>query len=126
MQEQRFDIDMGFNIHPLTKDLIIKRGKNAIKQSLKNIVLSSFYDRGFNIDFGAGVYSQLFETDSILTAKVVQTDIINAIKNFEPDVELPSDPYVSIENNTLNIIVYYVVFNSTEINELNVEVKRIR
>ena len=126
MDEQRFDIDMGFNIHPLTKDLLIKRGKNAIKQSLKNIVLSAFYDRGFNIDFGAGVYSKLFETDSMLTAKSVQLDIINAIRNFEPDVELPSDPYVSIEDNTMNIIIYYVVFNSTEISELKIEVKRIR
>ena len=29
---QRFDIDMGFSVHPLTKDLVVKKGKNAIKQ----------------------------------------------------------------------------------------------
>lgn len=123
---QRFDIDMGFSVHPLTKDLVIKRGKNAIKQSLKNIVFTSFYDRGFNIEFGANVYKQLFETDSFLTAKVVQTDLINAIKNFEPDAELSENPVVVIDENTLYVEILYTIFNSTEIQNLKIEVERIR
>ena len=126
MEQQRFDIDMNFGVNPLTKDLIIKRGRNAIKQSLKNIVLTSFYDRGFNIEFGANVYKQLFETDSLLTAKVVQTDIVNAIKNFEPDVELVGLPEVEISNNTLLVNIRYVVFNTTDTQLLTVELHRVR
>lgn len=124
--EQRFDIDMNFGVNPLTKDLIIKRGRNAIKQSLKNIVLTSFYDRGFNVEFGANVYKQLFEADSLLTAKVVQTDIVNAIKNFEPDVELVGLPEVEISNNTLLVNIRYVVFNTTDTQLLTVELHRVR
>ena len=126
MEQQRFDIDMNFGVNPLTKDLIIKRGRNAIKQSLKNIVLTSFYDRGFNIEFGANVYKQLFETDSLLTAKVVQTDIVNAIKNFESDVELVGLPEVEISNNTLLVNIRYVVFNTTDTQLLTVELHRVR
>lgn len=126
MEQQRFDIDMNFGVNPLTKDLIIKRGRNAIKQSLKNIVLTSFYDRGFNVEFGANVYKQLFETDSLLTAKVVQTDIVNAIKNFEPDVELAGLPEVEISNNTLLVNIRYVVFNTTDTQLLTVELHRVR
>lgn len=126
MEQQRFDIDMNFGINPLTKDLIIKRGRNAVKQSLKNIVLTSFYDRGFNVEFGANVYKQLFEADSLLTAKVVQTDIVNAIKNFEPDVELVGLPEVEISNNTLLVNIRYVVFNTTDAQLLTVELHRVR
>ena len=126
MEQQRFDIDMNFGVNPLTKDLIIKRGRNAIKQSLKNIVLTSFYDRGFNVEFGANVYKQLFETDSLLTAKVVQTDIVNAIKNFEPDVELVGLPEVEISNNTLLVNIRYVIFNTTDTQLLTVELHRVR
>lgn len=126
MEQQRFDIDMNFGVNPLTKDLIIKRGRNAIKQSLKNIVLTSFYDRGFNVEFGANVYKQLFETDSLLTAKVIQTDIVNAIKNFEPDVELVGLPEVEISNNTLLVNIRYVVFNTTDTQLLTVELHRVR
>lgn len=126
MEQQRFDIDMNFGVNPLTKDLIIKRGRNAIKQSLKNIVLTSFYDRGFNVEFGANVYKQLFEADSLLTAKVVQTDIVNAIKNFEPDVELVGLPEVEISNNTLLVNIRYVVFNTTDTQLLTVELHRVR
>lgn len=126
MEQQRFDIDMNFGVNPLTKDLIIKRGRNAIKQSLKNIVLTSFYDRGFNVEFGANVYKQLFEADSLLTAKVVQTDIVNAIKNFEPDVELVGLPEVEISNNTLLVNIHYVIFNTTDTQLLTVELHRVR
>ena len=126
MEQQRFDIDMNFGINPLTKDLVIKRGRNAVKQSLKNIVLTSFYDRGFNVEFGANVYKQLFEADSLLTAKVVQTDIVNAIKNFEPDVELVGLPEVEISNNTLLVNIRYVVFNTTDAQLLTVELHRVR
>lgn len=126
MEQQRFDIDMNFGVNPLTKDLIIKRGRNAIKQSLKNIVLTSFYDRGFNVEFGANVYKQLFEADSLLTAKVIQTDIVNAIKNFEPDVELVGLPEVEISNNTLLVNIRYVVFNTTDTQLLTVELHRVR
>lgn len=126
MEQQRFDIDMNFGVNPLTKDLIIKRGRNAIKQSLKNIVLTSFYDRGFNVEFGANVYKQLFEADSLLTAKVVQTDIVNAIKNFEPDVELVGLPEVEISNNTLLVNIRYVIFNTTDTQLLTVELHRVR
>ena len=126
MEQQRFDIDMNFGVNPLTKDLIIKRGRNAIKQSLKNIVLTSVYDRGFNVEFGANVYKQLFEIDSLLTAKVVQTDIVNAIKNFEPDVELVGLPEVEISNNTLLVNIRYVVFNTTDTQLLTVELHRVR
>ena len=126
MEQQRFDIDMNFGVNPLTKDLIIKRGRNAIKQSLKNIVLTSFYDRGFNVEFRANVYKQLFETDSLLTAKVIQTDIVNAIKNFEPDVELVGLPEVEISNNTLLVNIRYVVFNTTDTQLLTVELHRVR
>lgn len=124
--EQRFDIDVGFNIHPVTKDLMIKRSKAAIKQSLRNIVLSSYHNRGFNVEFGCGVYDSLFENQSMIAAKTIQTDIINSVKNFEPDVQLVADPDVWFDGEAAMVNIVYVVFNNDEQQKLTIELGVVR
>ena len=39
------DFDLNFTKHPLTNDLVMKKGAAAINQSLKNIVQTAFYER---------------------------------------------------------------------------------
>ena len=39
------DLDMNFTPHPITGDLTIKKDTDAIKQSIKNIMLTNYYER---------------------------------------------------------------------------------
>lgn len=83
----RKDIDFNFVPHPLTGDLSTKKDSTAIKQSIRNIVLTSFYERGFNVEFGTNIRSSLFENITLLEAQTIRDLIVEGIRNFEPQVE---------------------------------------
>ena len=46
--DNRFvDLDMNFDRHPITKDVVRKFDAEAIKRSLKNLIFTSKYERPF-------------------------------------------------------------------------------
>lgn len=124
----RKDIDMGFKRHPLTGDLMIKTGVSAIKQSLINIVMTNFYDRGFNVEVGTNTEFHLFENATSTTTNLLKTNITNSIRNFEPDVELLDIKVFEHKTNSNSIVVkiYYAPLNSTTTEELSISLERVR
>lgn len=48
----RIDIDPNFSPHPMSKDLVTKSGDSAVESSIKNLVLTNYYERGFNVEVG--------------------------------------------------------------------------
>ncbi len=121
----RKDIDFNFVPHPLTGDLATKKSSAAIKQALKNIVLTNFYERGFNIEFGTNWRASLFEVFGPLDAQVMRDNIKKAIQNFEPSVEL-TNIYVEQNENTLDAVIYYTEHNNAEEQSLTIVLDRIR
>ena len=47
-----------------TKDVTTKKDSDAIKRSIKNIILTNKFERPFKPNFGASVRNMLFELDS--------------------------------------------------------------
>jgi phage baseplate assembly protein W len=82
------DIDMSFNLNDLTKDIYKKFDVNAVKQSLKNLLLTQKGEKPFNPDYGSGVYDLLFEPMDYLVSSVMQKEIETSIENYESRVEL--------------------------------------
>lgn len=82
------DLDIKFGRNPSTNDVIIKTGDNAVKQSIKNLILTDFYERPFRPGIGAGVKQLLFEPSDFITERILEEKIIEAIVNFEPRAEL--------------------------------------
>jgi phage baseplate assembly protein W len=98
------DIDLNFTAHPVTKDIVRKYDDNAIKQSLRNLILTSNYERPFHSEIGSQVRSLLFEPASPMLAVSMRKAIFDLVNNFEPRVELidvlvdfnPDENYVAI------------------------------
>lgn len=107
----RKDIDFSFTKHPVTGDLAVKRGSNAISQSMKNCVLTSFYERGFNIEFGTNVNSSLFSNMTPLDVQTLKDTINQSIKNFEPQVEVDTIKVEHVENE-IRVKIYYREYNN--------------
>ena len=62
------DIDLNLTPHPSSKDLTLKYDKDAIKRSLRNIMLTNNYERPFRPNFGANLRGLLFElADDLLS-----------------------------------------------------------
>ena len=82
------DIDMDFNVNAVTGDIGKKLDVNAVKQSLKNLILTQPFEKPFHPEIGSQVYGLLFEPLDPLTAETMATVIGNIVDNWEPRVRL--------------------------------------
>lgn len=122
----RKDIDLSFKTHPLTKDLAVKTGSSAIKQSLINLVRTNYYDRGMNVEVGTNTDGALFENITLLTTNQLRTNISNTIRNFEPNVELIDVEVVDNGANDIDVKIYYTELNNPNEQMVSVSVSRVR
>ena len=77
------DLDLNFAIHPLKKDVNKHLDQMAVINAVKNLVLTSHYEKPFNPDYGSNVRKLLFETLDIITASAIEREIQQTIESFE-------------------------------------------
>ena len=79
--------DVSFNfIHPATGDVLLATDIEAVKNSIKNIVLTPKGTRPFFPEFGTRVSRLLFELASPITASQIKDEIISGVEKFEKRV----------------------------------------
>jgi phage baseplate assembly protein W len=102
------DISMSFQSNPLTNDLIALKNENAIARSIRNIVFTLPGEKFFNENFGSRISRSLFENLDSSSALVIQDEIDNSIRNYEPRVSLV-DVQVNpdFDNNSFDVIIVY-------------------
>ena len=84
------DFDIQFRRHPSTGKLLIKKDDEAVKQALKTLILTNFYEKPFFPRFGGNLRARLFDNFDSITAELFKSQIETAIRNFEPRVALAS------------------------------------
>ena len=82
------DIDLSFTPHPATGDLVAKYDDAAIKNAVKNLILTKHYEKPFHSEIGSSVSGLLFEIQSPALAVVIKQEIQDVITNFEPRVRV--------------------------------------
>ena len=102
------DISLSFDPHPVTKDITILRDTECIRTSVSNIVQTIRGERFFDEFFGSNIRSSFFEFVDFANAASIETEIREAIKNFEPRV---SDLDVSVDaipdDNTFEVTLVF-------------------
>jgi phage baseplate assembly protein W len=121
------DLDLAFSAHPNTKDLAKKTNVEAIKQSLKNLLLTQYFERPFHSEIGSPVRVLLFELATPLVQQSMQRAIVDVIQNFEPRVSV-EDVYVFVKDDTNEVIisVTFVVVGFDTLEELELTLERTR
>ena len=84
------DIALSFEKNVSTKDVIVKTDVDAVKQSVRNLILTNHYERPFHPEIGSSVTAMLFEPMNPITANILQRTIAECIENFEPRARLVS------------------------------------
>jgi hypothetical protein len=69
------DLNMAFLQHPVLKDITPLKDIDAVKQSVKNLVMTNFYERPFRPDIGSGVTGLLFEPADSFTGMALRDEI---------------------------------------------------
>jgi phage baseplate assembly protein W len=90
ISKQFKDISMTFKVNPLNYDIIAIKNETAIGRSIRNLVLTLPGERFFNQNLGSEVSRSLFENVDQISAKVLQDQIEDTIKKYEPRVSLTS------------------------------------
>lgn len=121
------DLDLDFNRKPGSKDITKKIGDEAVKRSVRNLILTNFYDRPFQPKVGSNVQKLLFENFSDVTAILISSAIKEVISNFEPRVTvLGVDVIPSPDDNAFTANITFTIKNRTEPFVLDVFLERIR
>ena len=106
------DLDLDFFANPTTKDVNKKTGVDAIKRSVRNLVLTNFYEKPFRPHIGSDVRGLLFENISMLTSVYLKDAITSLLENFESRILLKSvDVKEDIDNNGYNVTITYIIRN---------------
>lgn len=107
------DLDLNFTANPATGDVFKKYDENAIKQSVKNLVLTNNYERLFHPEIGSQVQSLLFEPMTPLLKAMLEKAIINTINNFEPRVQvLNVQVTLNPDNHTAYVSIVFRIVNT--------------
>ena len=118
---------MSFNVHPVTGNMKLVANAESIKQSVKNIVLTNFYERPYQPELGGNVLAQLFENMSPITEYNVTQNIKRALENNEPRAVVEDIITTPVEDqNTLRVTIKFSVRNIPEPIEVDVLLERIR
>jgi phage baseplate assembly protein W len=67
---------------PVTNDYVL------IKEAVKMILSTRFYDRVHRPDIGSAVHELPFEQNDAITIELFRKNVVSAIQNFEPRVDV--------------------------------------
>lgn len=121
------DLDLMFKVHPVRKDLVRSTNEQAIVRSVKNLVLTSHYERPFQAEIGSNVRKMLFEPITSMTANYLQKEIYDVIRTYEPRVtNLQVDVVQLPDQNALAVVIQFYITNSTDLTRIDLLLERLR
>ena len=125
---QYSDLDLFFTKKTVGSDVNKVTDIQAVKRSVRNLILLNAFEKPFHPEISSGVRDMLFENMTPITAVVLTRKIEDVINNFEPRVRLVSVRAIpDMDRNIYNVsIEFYVVNAPTELVDLSVMLERLR
>ena len=121
------DLDLNFRSHPFTKDILLKKGDNSIKQSVKNLVLTRKGEKPFHPEIGSHIYTHLFDNMTVDTVVNIKTTIEDVINTYEPRVVLSSvDVTANPDQNSYDVTIVFRLINESDPITVEFFIERLR
>ena len=122
------DLDLFFTKKSGSNDISKITDIEAVKRSIRNLVLTNFYEKPFHPEIGSGVRSILFENMTPITAIVLARKVEDVIENFEPRARLISVRSLpNLDRNEYEVTIEFFVVNTpTELVDMTVFLEVLR
>ena len=120
------DLDLLFRKHPQTGDVVVKTDAEAVKRSVRNIVLTNHYERPFKPGFGGSLRNLLFELNTSRQLQKAQRRIKKLIETFEPRVHNVDVRLSDVDSNEIALSVYYAIKNGVKRQSMEMTITRAR
>ena len=120
------DIDLTFEKKP-SGDIFKKTEAAAVKQAVKNLLLTNRLEKPFTVDYGGHLNDFLFELTTDVDVDQLSDRIIHVVHTYEPraevlDVSIKLNP----NNNQVSATITFQVLSTNEVVELDVSLARLR
>lgn len=121
------DLDLNFNIHPIRKDINKHRAELAVINSIKNLVSTNHYEIPFQPEIGCNIRKLLFEPLDMVTATLIEREIVETIDNFEPRASV-SKVIIKpdFDNNGFQVELLFRILNRTDPVAIKFFLERVR
>ena len=125
---QYTDLDLFFGRKSSDSDISKVTNIQAVKRSIRNLVLLNAYEKPFHPEISGGVREMLFELMTPITAQIIAKQVENVINNFEPRAKLVGvRVQPDLDRNLYALTIeFYVVNAPTELVDMSVMLERLR
>ena len=120
------DIDMTFAAKP-SGEIFKKTDAAAVKQAVKNLMLTNHFEKPFQPRFGANLRDLLFDLADEDAEEDIEERCINAINVFEPRAQaLNVTAIAKPDRNSIAVVVEFRVINTEELVKFTSTLARLR
>lgn len=120
------DIDISFAKRP-DGDVYKKQDAAAVKQAVKNILLTNTTEKPFVPNFGANLNSFLFNLDTEFDADLMEERIIQKVEQYEPRAKIINvDLNVDGNYHSVRASVTFRILSTNEEDTVELNITRLR
>ena len=125
---QYSDLDLFFGKRVVGSDVNKVTDVQAVKRSVRNLILLNTYDKPFHPEIAGGVREMLFENMTPIIGQIIARKVEDVIENFEPRARLVGVRAIpDLDRNAYELSIHFYVVNApTELVDLSVMLERIR
>jgi len=122
------DLDLFFTKRGTDSDVNRVEDIQAVKRSIRNLVLLNEHEKPFHPEIHGGVRDMLFENMTPVVSNILARKIEDVITNFEPRARLQTVRAIpDFDKNAYEIsIEFFVVNTPTELVDMSIMLERIR
>ena len=120
------DIDLTFAAKP-SGEIFKKTDAAAVKQAVKNLMLTNYFEKPFNPTFGANLRDLLFDLADDETEEDIEERCMAAINKFEPRAQaLNVRATATPDQNSVKVVLEFRIINTEELVTFTTTLARLR
>ena len=121
------DLDLTFNRMPVTNDIALSYDEQAVIRSVRNLLLTNYFEKPFQPNIGSNIDKLLFEPVNSLTAGLIADEIKTVVTNYESRVKIDNITVSpNIDGNSFTASVRFFIGNNTSPTAVNLFLQRSR
>ena len=126
-QNTSIDLDINFDRNPLSGDVSLRKDEEAIKRSLRNLLLYRRGEKPFHPEISSGIQDLLFELVDPIMLIELKRRIGDTIQRYEPRVSNAIVDVVDvIDRNEIRITIHFTNKNVQKVFSTTVALQRLR
>jgi phage baseplate assembly protein W len=127
VKERYTDLNLQMIPHPQKRDIIPLKGSAAVKNAIRNLLLTSFHERPFNSTLGANLRGLLFEPADAVTKISLKNNVKRVLEDHEPRIDNINVIVNPHQNDTeYRITVVFSIKATDEVSDVEINLRRLR